>query len=167
MTRMGACYRSRWPSRVSTGDGQQSRAQFSRRQHAKGSGRQAHYQCPAENRDQSKHWNSTDRSQQSRRWRANENRRYSSHRGSSQGTKNHRARRSSKYRGRYFTGTWARIILGPWSGLCGVWIESLYVLEGDYAIIRRRDGREILVVVISILNRSRGNRVTLCRVKSI
>ncbi len=142
-------------------------AQLSRRQHATGSGRQAHYRSPAETRDQSKHWNSTDRSQQSRRWRANENRRYSSHRGSSQGTKNHRARRSSKYRGRYFTGTWARIRRGPRSGSWGAWIESQYVLEGDYAIIRRRDGREILVVVISILNRSRGNRVTLCRVKSI
>ena len=167
MSSTGALCLAQWLSHASAEDGLCSCAQLSRRQHATGSGRRAHYQSPVENRDQSKHWNSTDRSQQSRRWRANENRRYSSHRGSSQGTKNHRARRSSKYRGRYFTGTWARIRLGPWSGSWGAWIESLYVLEGDYAIIRRRDGREILVLVISVLNRSRGNRVSLCRVKSI
>ena len=142
-------------------------AQLSRRQHATGAGWQAQYRSPAENRQQSKHWNSTVRSQQSRQWRASENRNYHSHRGSSQSTKNSRSRRSSKYRGRYFTGTWARIRLGPWSGSWGAWIESLYVLEGDYAIIRRQDGREILVVVISVLNRSQGNRVTLCRVKNI
>ena len=142
-------------------------AQLSRRQHAAGAGWQAQYRSPAENRQQSKHWNSTVRSQQSRQWRASENRNYHSHRGSSQSTKNSRSRRSSKYRGRYFKGTWARIRLGPWSGSWGAWIESLYVLEGDYAIIRRQDGREILVVVISVLNRSQGNRVTLCRVKNI
>ena len=142
-------------------------AQLRHKQHATGAGWQAQYRSRAENSQQSKHWDSTVRSQQSRQWRAGKNRNYHSHRGSSQSTKNSRSRRSSKYRGRYFKGTWARIRLGPWSGSWGAWIESLYVLEGDYAIIRRQDGREILVVVISVLNRSQGNRVTLCRVKSI
>lgn len=77
-----------------------------------------------------------------------------------------RSHSSTNYRGPYFTGTWAKIRRGPMRGSWGVWIESLYVREGDYAVIRRLDGRETMVVIVAVLNRSAGNRVSLCVVKN-
>ena len=66
---------------------------------------------------------------------------------------------------RFYTGTWAKIGRGPWTGTWGAWIESLYVEKGDIALIRRRDGRECSVLIVQVLKRSQGNRVTLCRVE--
>ena len=67
----------------------------------------------------------------------------------------------------FYTGTWAKIRRGPWTGTWGAWIESLYVGKGDIALIKRRDGRQCLVLIIQVLSRSQGNRVTLCRVHNI
>ena len=81
----------------------------------------------------------------------------------------HQSRRGHSRRksGRLFTGTWAKIQRGPLAGTWGVWIESLYVMEGEKAMIRRRDGHVTLVAVVQILRRSPAHRVTLCRVQNI
>ena len=142
-------------------------AQLSRSERATRKENQSQYQSPSQNRQQSRHWHTSRRSQQNRHRSAEENRRQNGHRGTNQSAHDTRSRRSTHSRGRYFIGTWARIRQGPWRGSWGAWIESLYVREGDHALIRRRDGREILVVVIAVLSRSPGNRVTLCRVESI
>ena len=89
------------------------------------------------------------------------------HRKSTQNTQQNRSRHDSQSNRRHFIGTWARIKLGPWTGMWGAWIESLNVSEGDLAYIRRRDGRVCKVVVIEVLHRSYGKRVTLCRVQSL
>lgn len=142
-------------------------AQLSRSEQATREENQSQYQSPSQNRQPSRHWHTSRRSQQNRHRSAGENKRHNGHRGTNQSAHNARSRHSTHSRGLNFNGTWARIRQGPWRGSWGAWIESLYVREGDHAIIRRRDGREILVVVIAVLSRSPGNRVTLCRVESI
>ena len=69
--------------------------------------------------------------------------------------------------GRLFSGTWTKIRRGPLTGTWGVWIDSLYVMEGEKALIARQDGHQTLVVIVQILRRSRANRVTLCRVQNL
>ena len=110
------------------------------------------------------------RSAQNHNHRQHQRTRYNTHQGrrrqSTQNGQQNRSQHASQRDSRHFTGTWARIKLGPWTGMWGAWIESLNVSEGDVAYVRRRDGHVCKVVVIEILNHSYGKRVTLCRVHS-
>ena len=69
--------------------------------------------------------------------------------------------------GRLFSGSWTKIRRGPLTGTWGVWIDSLYVMEGERAFIARQDGHRTLVVIVQILRRSPANRGTLCRVQKL
>ena len=86
---------------------------------------------------------------------------------STEGAYRRRHEHSRGNSGRLFSGTWTKIRSGPLAGTWGVWIDSLYVMEGERALIQRRDGHQSLVVIIQILRRSPANRVTLCRVQNM
>ena len=69
--------------------------------------------------------------------------------------------------GGHFTGTWTKIKFGPLVGTWGVWVESLHVMKGGKALVRRRDGQIALVIVLQVLSRSDAKGVTLCQVQKI
>ena len=142
-------------------------AQLSLTKHFTREADKAHNRSSSHNRQQSQNWHTATRTRHAKHGRAQDSRGQNREKRAYRSAHSGPFRGSAHRKGRHFTGTWARIKLGPWSGSWGAWIESLYVNVGDYAYIRRRDGQIILVVVVAILNRSRGNRVTLCRVENI
>ena len=117
--------------------------------------------------DENRHPKTWQGNEQGRNWHAPQNARRRQGSDAAKSAQQSRQRHSWRNSGRLFTGTWTRIQRGPLAGTWGVWIESLYVREGEKAIVRRRDGKVALVVVIQVLRRSLANRVTLCRVQNI
>lgn len=142
-------------------------AQLSSTKHFTSEADRANNRSSSHDRHQRQSRHTTTRSRHAKHGRAQDSRGQNRKKGAYRRAQSGPFRGSSHRKGRYFTGTWARIKMGPWSGSWGAWIESLYVNVGDYAYIRRQDGQIILVVVVAILNRSQGNRVTLCRVENI